>query len=301
MALHRLVALTMGVPDVDAAATFYSEFGLIETTAGVFATASGGEQLRLVPAARRGLHELSIGVDGADDLARIASALTRIDVASERTPASLVTRDPASGIRLRVGVAPHLVQPKEAPPVFNGPGRHDRGGRAPAVTTDVRVRPRKLGHVVHTTRDLESSRRFWVDGVGFRVSDLLPGLGYFLRCSTDHHNLLIQAAPVPFLHHSAWEVADADEIGRGATRMLAGDPARHVWGLGRHHVGSNLFWYLRDPAGTFCEYYSDLDVIADDDAWTPQSWEGAKGLYTWGPPPPMPFLVPDDLATFMEG
>ena len=37
--------------------------------------------------------------------------------------------------------------------------------------------------------------------------------------------------------------------------MVAADPARHVWGLGRHGIGSNYFWYLRDPAGNFAEYY----------------------------------------------
>jgi len=25
-----------------------------------------------------------------------------------------------------------------------------------------------------------------------------------MRCSTDHHNLLVQQAPVAFLHHTAW-------------------------------------------------------------------------------------------------
>jgi hypothetical protein len=29
--------------------------------------------------------------------------------------------------------------------------------------------------------------------------------------------------------------------------MLEGHPERHVWGLGRHHIGSNFFWYLKDP------------------------------------------------------
>jgi catechol-2,3-dioxygenase len=301
MALHRMVSLTMGVPDVDAAAAFYREFGLAETAPAVFATTAGGDQLRIVAAPRRGLHELAVGVDDADDLGRIAASLARLDVASERTADALVTQDAASGVGLRIQPSPRLVQPAEASPVYNGPGRHGRRGRAPAVVTEAPVRPRKLGHVVHTTRDLAASHRFWVDGVGFRVSDELPGVGWFLRCSTDHHNLLIQAAPAAFLHHTAWEVADADEIGRGATHMLAGDPERHAWGFGRHHVGSNFFWYLRDPAGTFAEYYSDLDVIEDDAAWTPERWEGMKGLYTWGPRPPMSFLMPDDLASFMEG
>lgn len=67
-----------------------------------------------------------------------------------------------------------------------------------------------------------------------------------------------------FLHHTSWQVEDIDEIGRGATAMLENDPDRHVWGLGRHHVGSNFFWYLKDPAGNFSEYYSDIDCIVDD-------------------------------------
>jgi catechol 2,3-dioxygenase-like lactoylglutathione lyase family enzyme len=177
----------------------------------------------------------------------------------------------------------------------NGPGRVERAGRSPALTGD-RARPRRLGHVVLATPDLEASHAFFVRGLGFRESDAIGGLAWFLRCSTDHHNLLIQRAPATFLHHTAWEVADADEIGRGARQVLEVDPARHAWGFGRHHVGSNFFWYLRDPAGHFAEYYSDLDVIPDDAPWTPQTWEGRTGLYAWGPPPPRSFLVPDDLG-----
>ena len=113
-----------------------------------------------------------------------------------------------------------------------------------------------------------------------------------MRCSTDHHNVLVQRAPVDFLHHTAWQVDDIDDIGRGAMAMLEGHPERHVWGLGRHFIGSNFFWYLRDPAGTFSEYYSDLDCIIDDALWSPRVWEGDKALYSWGPPPPPSFVNP---------
>ena len=98
-----------------------------------------------------------------------------------------------------------------------------------------------------------------------------------------------------------WEVDDIDEVGRGATAMLEGHPERHVWGLGRHHIGSNFFWYLKDPVGNFSEYYSDLDVILDDQLWKPSVVEGARGLYNWGPPPPPSFIHPEDLAALMTG
>ena len=74
------------------------------------------------------------------------------------------------------------------------------------------------------------------------------------------------------MHHTSWQVDDID-VGRGAFAMLEGRPERHVWGLGRHYAGSNFFWYLKDPAGNFSEYYSDMDRIVDDQLWTPEDLE----------------------------
>ena len=88
-------------------------------------------------------------------------------------------------------------------------------------------------------------------------------------------------------------------VGFGAFAMLEGRPERQVWGLGRHYAGSNFFWYLKDPAGNFSEYYSDMDCIVDDQLWTPEDLEGARGLFAWGPPPPPSFLHPEDLAAMM--
>jgi hypothetical protein len=55
-----------------------------------------------------------------------------------------------------------------------------------------------------------ATQRFFTAGLGFKISDEAPGLASFLRCSTDHHNVLVQQAPVSFLHHTAWEVDDVD-------------------------------------------------------------------------------------------
>jgi hypothetical protein len=121
----------------------------------------------------------------------------------------------------------------------------------------------------------------------------------FMRCSDDHHNVAVQAGPVAFLHHTAWEVADVDEVGRGGSAMVATDPARHVWGLGRHAIGSNFFWYLCDPAGNFAEYVSDLDRITDAAAYEPPAWDGPQYVRAWAPPLPPEFLAPKDLATLL--
>jgi catechol 2,3-dioxygenase-like lactoylglutathione lyase family enzyme len=302
MALHRLTTITIGVPDVASNAAYYEEFGLRPTGEARFATADGGEQLRLVASPRRRLVELGIGADDPDDLARIAAALARLGVDAERGPTALTAVEPGTDVRVVVRVAERIAQPARPAAPTNGPGYTQRAtARADAVLRDDPVRPRKLGHVVLGTTDLAATERFFIDGVGFKVSDTVGGLASFLRCSTDHHNLLVQPAPFPLLHHTSWQLDDVDDVGRGAQALLATDPARHVWGLGRHCIGSNFFWYLKDPAGNFTEYYADLDCIVDDQLWKPGVWEGMNSLYSWGPPVPRSFLAPDDLAELMAG
>ena len=41
MALHGLAEMTLGVPRVDETRAFYEQFGLVETSRGVFATREG--------------------------------------------------------------------------------------------------------------------------------------------------------------------------------------------------------------------------------------------------------------------
>jgi hypothetical protein len=65
--------------------------------------------------------------------------------------------------------------------------------------------------------DYDATRAFFLDGLGFKPSDQVPGLSSFMRCSTDHHNVLVLPAPVDFIHHTSWQVDDIDEVGRGAT------------------------------------------------------------------------------------
>ncbi|WP_405756993.1 VOC family protein [Streptomyces sp. NBC_01420] len=313
MSLHRLTRIVMGVPNVEQTAAYYADFGLtpVGGPAGpdaapqpsyTLSTADGGEQLRVVHSPRRRLVELGVGADDPDDLDRVAASLARLGVPVHRAEGAVTAVDPGTEVLVRVEIAPRLRQTPVAAPVYNAPGVDARlGHRAPGILREQPVRPRKLGHVVLGSTDQETSQRFFHEGVGFKISDTVKGLAAFMRCSSDHHNVLVQQAPVAFLHHTSWQVDDVDEIGRGATAMLEADPDRHTWGLGRHYIGSNFFWYLKDPAGNFSEYYSDLDCIVDDALWKPGVFEGMKSLYAWGPPPPPSFLAPEDLAALMTG
>lgn len=302
MALHRLTSITMGVPNVEETAAYYDEFGLAPDGDGWFTTRDAGRQLRIVRAPTRRLIDLHVGVDDADDLARAAGNLERMGIAVERGPGWISAVEKATGTRAYLEIADRFEQGQVAPTPYNGPGRCDRSNeRAPGIQRTDRVTPRKLGHAVLGSTDYEATQAFFITGLGFKVSDHIRGAGTFMRCSTDHHNVLVLGAPVSFLHHTSWQVDDVDDVGRGASAMLEDHPERHIWGLGRHYGGSNFFWYLKDPAGNFSEYYSDMDCIVDDQLWTPQDLEGAQGLFSWGPPPPPSFLHPEDLAAIMTG
>ena len=62
------------------------------------------------------------------------------------------------------------------------------------------------------------------------------------------------------------------------------------WGFGRHTIGSNFFHYIQDPWGSWFEYYSDMDHIADYSLWTPTNYAMEDSLASWGPEVPHDFV-----------
>jgi catechol 2,3-dioxygenase-like lactoylglutathione lyase family enzyme len=295
MPLHRLTDITLGVPNIAETVEYYTTFGLAPQTPTDpaehwFGTIDGGpRQLRIVEAPTRKLLSVGIGVEDHDDLGRIAASLQRFGAASRLDGDHLTTTEPVTGLDVAISIAPRI-KPKSAPEP------HLPNHRAPSLLRTGPARPRKLGHVFIGSTDAATTQRFFADGIGFKVSDEVRDAATFMRCSTDHHNVVVGAAAVNYLHHSSWELADVDEIGRGAKQVLDGHPERHTWGAGRLWVGANYFYYLRDPAGNMTEYYSDMDEITDDQVWKPGVFEvGAL----WGPPMPASLIQPDDLADLM--
>jgi len=297
MALHRLTSLTLGVPDVAASAAFFTDFGL-DADDGWLATRDGGRQLELVPSAHRQLRRIGVGAQDPDDLERIAGRVASIGLGTvvEHAGDRLLLAEPATGVLVEITVAPpYAVTPTPHP--FNRPAGTERiDVPAPSVLADGPVRPSNLTHVVYGTPDQPTTLRFFTEVVGFEISDEVPGIIAFTRCSEVHHNLAIQAAPVAFPHHLAFEMDDIDDVVKGGQHMVEADPDRHMWGVGRHAIGSNWFWYLREPGGTFIEYTADIDRISAQDRYRPKDWQGHELLYSFGPPTPAEFLEPTDIA-----
>ncbi len=305
MSLHRLLGIHAAVPDPAGLAAFYTEMGLSGDPAVGFTGSDGGGSVTLSEGPFRRLESVSVGCHDEADLAAVAGRLAAAGTEARTTDGGLCVTDPASRVRFEVRPAgPAPVQAAPALVVPNAPGavvRADR--RAPAVSEGPRP-PRRLGHLVLGSPDPAATVALLVGGLGFKVSDSVEGIITFLRCSTDHHNVAVVESPVPLLQHYSWECDDVDHVGHAATALYRADPERQVWGMGRHFAGSNFYWYLADPSGSFVEFYSDLDQILDDEAWeaegrTEFTFEHVAN--SWGPNLPLEFIVPADLETLQAG
>ncbi|HTO81530.1 MAG TPA: VOC family protein [Methylomirabilota bacterium] len=301
MAVKGLIHYALEVPDPAKGAAFYRDFGLAAADGGGAAlrleAGRGAGALLLYAGPTKRLHHVAFAAPG-ENFAAVRAALKRAGVPEIEPPKEA----PQTGIWLR-DPDENLVNIRQEAPVaiaaeaalaYNGPGNAPRQG-ARGMPTFERALPRRLGHVLFFTPDPQAAERFYTGVLGFKVSDRVPGLLSFLRCSTDHHNLAFAKSSHRGFHHASYEVGSFDEVGMGGMWMRAQgwEPA---WGMGRHAIGSNVFYYIRDPWGSFAEYFHDIDCIPEDAAWEPRDWEAKYALYCWGPDVPPDFIENKEAA-----
>lgn len=106
----------------------------------------------------------------------------------------------------------------------------------------------------------------------------------------DHHTLLVVAGPSAGLNHLAFEVPDIDDLLVGHDHLKRNYSDKHLWGPGRHVIGSQVFDYWLCPWAHLHEHWTDSDMLNDsyDCAVTPRG-QGVVGSQ-WGPPPPKVFV-----------
>jgi catechol 2,3-dioxygenase-like lactoylglutathione lyase family enzyme len=307
MALTDLLDITLAVKDPAALEAFWMRRGMLRTGTGQLGTADRASQLRLVEADYRHVAEIRVACATPEDLAVIARRLEGLGLTPTLGDGWLTIVDPilSHTVRIEVGeAAPLTPGPKRA---FNAPGMLNRPDRrSEAAIRDLVPGPRRLGHVVFGSTDPQRSVEFYVNGLGFRVSDTLPEAGAtFLRCSKDHHNLLILPAPVPCMNHYALEMDDFDGIGLRGVEVVGEFPDASIYGMGRHVVGSNVFWYLLDPAGGMFEFFSDMDQITNDDRWDSEirrdDWDPFTIASYESGTSKMDFFLPSDIDAIAAG
>jgi 2,3-dihydroxybiphenyl 1,2-dioxygenase len=170
--------------------------------------------------------------------------------------------------------------------VFYGPTlRTETPFTSPAGVAGFVTGDQGLGHVVLSTKNMATARRFYQDLLGFRLSDIIhmqpsPQFGFdmeFFHCNPRHHTLALMPIPMPKrLHHFMIQTPTLDEVGFALERATAA-AAPITAGLGRHTNDQMVSFYSRTPAGFEVEFGQGA-IEVDDSTWRvgrhdkPSSW-----------------------------
>ncbi|MER7789685.1 VOC family protein [Streptomyces sp. NPDC097640] len=293
MRVSGLLHYGLQLPDLAQGKDFYTDFGLSVDERGdqlvVRCDGRDQDQTVLVEGHDKRLHHVAFAApDGS--LPELQRHLESLGIALQDPPAGgseggLWFRDPdgnAVNVREQEPAPPRSTEPFKQ----NLAGDYRRVDEARWLTANTAPRPRRLGHMLIFSSDVNRSQDFYERTLGLRLSDRITGKAVFMNSGPgDHHVFGFIQSSHPGLHHSSWEVDNLDQLAMGAQIMA--DKGHTVgWGLGRHSLGSNLFHYLRDPWGSWIEYFSDIDQISED--WQGQDWDVPPAV--WCPIMPDEFL-----------
>lgn len=303
----ELAYVRVQVPNLDKAEHFFNMFGLptrLRTDDRLYLRAGGPD------------HHVIVAHQGERRLLAIAfevATMAELERAATLPGASAIEPldDPSGGHRVilhdpdgnQVEVVHGLARAEAMPyptQIFNSAG--DRHRRRNAV-----VRPHhgpsrvlRIGHVVPRSADVKRMAVWYTQTLGLLESDdvPLPGakdalLMSFVRLDqgdtpVDHHVMQILHGEPNQIHHISFEVHDIDDLNVGH-EALATAGYEHVWGVGRHMQGSQIFDYWLDPFGTMYEHWTDSDML---DASVPKGVTRIDDMHSpWGPEMPAAFLA----------
>jgi catechol 2,3-dioxygenase-like lactoylglutathione lyase family enzyme len=200
------------------------------------------------------------------------------------------TRD-SDGTPVQVVVAPKVSPSAKSPPAASGAVPVGKG-TAPSRSRVPPVRPRHLSHILLFTPDVLGQTAFYTDVLGLRLSDRSADIIAFMHGphSSDHHLIAFAKSHAPGFHHSSWDVASIDEVGVGSEQVRAQGYTKG-WGVGRHVLGSNYFYYAQDPWGSWAEFSYGIDFVPADVEWPAADHPPEDSFYMWGPAVPDDFIV----------
>ena len=187
-------------------------------------------------------------VADADALDALAARLerARIDVAAEpltladnrRVRGLISFRDPA-GNRLEVFYGAEIAEQPFSP------GRSISG---------FRTGPLGLGHAVLTVENIDAVIPFYVDLLGFGLSDYIekPFRAYFFHINARHHSLALIETGKNGMHHLMVELFSLDDVGQSYD-IASSEPARVSVTLGRHTNDLMTSFYAKTPSSFMVE------------------------------------------------
>jgi catechol 2,3-dioxygenase-like lactoylglutathione lyase family enzyme len=297
-AVHSVERVVFTVPDIEAAEKFYVAFGLDVKKSGqqVDLYTHGHAHCWMTVIANglpKSLQFISFGIHAKDE----AAFRTQVAASGLGCEAHPLAHQGGIWLRSPDGVAMQLVVAGKVSPDSktqkNIPSALARGNAAaPMRSQSSRVHPRRLSHVLLYTPDVSRMVDFCEGVLGLRLSDRSGGLVAFMHTphGSDHHLFAFVQSSAAGLHHTSWDVGSLDDVGEGSEQMrAAGYP--EGWGVGRHVLGSNYFYYVRDPWGSFAEYSFDIDFVPGDGTWVAGDYPPEDSFYLWGPAVPDWFIL----------
>jgi 2,3-dihydroxybiphenyl 1,2-dioxygenase len=117
-----------------------------------------------------------------------------------------------------------------------------------------RTGPLGLGHVVLTVENIDAMMPFYVDLLGFGLSDYIekPFRAYFFHINPRHHSLALIETGKNGMHHLMVELFSLDDVGQ-CYDIALGEENRVSVTLGRHTNDFMTSFYAKTPSSFMVE------------------------------------------------
>ena len=151
-----------------------------------------------------------------------------------------------------------------------------------------RTGPLGLGHAVLTVENIDAVMPFYVDLLGFGLSDYMqkPFRAYFFHVNARHHSLALIESGRNGMHHLMVELFSLDDVGQSYDVALS-EPDRVNVTLGRHTNDLMTSFYARTPSSFMVECgWGGREI--DPSTWRPIEMHDGPSLWgherVWLPP-----------------
>ena len=293
-------------PDLDAQEEFLTHFGLIRAARTPNALYMRGTD------ARHHLHVTEKGDPKFVGFAYLAASEDDLHKLAKAPGASAVEKidEPGGGQRVRLtepnGFQIEVVHGIEDLPPIAVPRQEMNTGREPLRRRELMRLPKspapikRIGHGVFGTPKVKETVQWFRDTLGFICSDdVYAGskdnlIGSFNRVDcgdefVDHHTLFCVHNERAGMNHMSFEVPDVDAVLADHEYIARLGKYEHMWGVGRHLLGSQVYDYWADPWGRVHERWADTDRL---NARTPGTLLSAEEALRsqWGENPPERFI-----------
>ena len=151
-----------------------------------------------------------------------------------------------------------------------------------------RTGPLGLGHAVLTVENIDAVMPFYVDVLGFGLSDYMqkPFRAYFFHINARHHSLALIETGRNGMHHLMVELFSLDDVGQSYDVALS-EPERVSVTLGRHTNDLMTSFYAKTPSSFMIECgWGGREI--DPKTWRPFELQDGPSLWgherVWLPP-----------------